>query len=198
MCRIYTLLTVSVIFLFGCATTPKANLGQFKEAKAPIYPPIAIVTTSEELQYRHSRSAFIGALQETGAFESILIDSPFAEFAMEVNLNTINELNGNTAEGLAKGVIFGSTLGLVPVNVKFVTQSNIKLRYRGIIFDQFDIKSEYSSNISILSIGDKDAGLNGSYRKAVELILLEMQKRESIPLFLESLKITSEKNEVHL
>lgn len=174
------LLFIPCLLLFaGCKTTPKADLTRFNTGNGPIYPAISVVTTSEELGYYSNRDAFLKALRESAVFKNVEVNNPYADFAMEVFLHTNNKSLENDAEGFTKAVVAGGTLGLVPVGLEFHAYGTIKLRYQGQVFDEFDIESVYKTNFSIFNIDSKDAGVFGSYRKSVEVILEQIEQRES-------------------
>lgn len=174
--------------LSGCKTTPKANLMQFNPTGEPIYPSIRVVMTSQEMSYYSSRNAFLRALKEANVFKAIEVNNPYAEFVLEVHIETKDLSSKTQAESFTKEVIAGGTLGLVPLHTKFDSKGIVKLRYRGEVFDEFEFETKHASNVSLFSYDDDDAGASGVYRKAVEVILTKIEERQSFAALFQRIK----------
>lgn len=175
----FPFLAVALAFVGGCASNPttKADFARFSNVEGAVFPPIAIFTTSEDLQYREPRNAYIGALREARVFPSIEIESPFVPIALEAFV----EVNSNegAASGIAKATLFGGTLGLLPLGIEFDVVGRIRVRQGGHIVDEFEFNFTHASNMSLFNVDSPDVGWRGAFRKAAEITLEMLIERGS-------------------
>jgi hypothetical protein len=177
--RYSSLLLASLLILFGCSSTPNANLSKFNPGQEAIYPKISVMLISKCRNCYSYRDIFISALQETNVFESIEISEANTDFQMEVYIDLENVSMQDDAEGTAKAIIAGATMMLLPIPMEFIAKGTIKLSYQGNIFEEFKIECYYKTILSLYSAKDKDAGAPGAYRKIVETIIEEIMERKS-------------------
>lgn len=187
--RYSSLLLAFLLILFGCSSTPNANLSKFNPGHEAIYPKISVVLISECRDCYSYRDIFISALQETNVFESIEISEANNDFEMEVYIDLENVSMQDDAEGYAKAIIAGATMMLLPIPMEFIAKGTIKLSYQGNIFEEFKIESNYNTILSLYSVKDKDAGAPGAYRKIVETIIEEIMERKSFDKVLQKKQI---------
>jgi hypothetical protein len=176
---LHLIIPLLLTLLCGCQTTPKANLIRFNNSNDPIYPAISIVMTSEELGYIDTRRIVIDALNESNVFESVQVNNPYNEFAIELYIETRPLTNDNGIKDFVKVVLFGSTLGIFPLYHECEAEGKAKLRFRGIVFDEFDVTCKHSSIITILNLESDDVGTYGAYRKIVEKVIEMIIERRS-------------------
>jgi hypothetical protein len=182
-----THITIALITLLlgtlmtGCVSsaTPKANLTGYTTPKGdPLFPAVAIITTSEDLQYREPRVAFIGALNESRAFRAIEIGNPYAPIVLEVYVSVDPE-GGDIGSEVAKATLFGASLGLVPVGVEFRVTGRVRVRLESMVIDEFEFGFVHSTNLSLFNMDSKDIGWRGAFRKAAETTLEMLLERET-------------------
>ena len=174
--------------VWGCSTTPKANLAKFNPSNKALYPPITVVMTGEDLRDPIHRDVFLSALNEANVFKKIVINNPYpwADFAMEVNL--VNTSLQDDAESITKTIIALSSCFMVPVSREYVIKGTIKLRFQGLVFEEFNIESQYKKIVSLYTLGSMYSQIHGAYRKAVEKILEEINERNSFERLFEELR----------
>jgi hypothetical protein len=170
-------LTIPVTFLAlilaGCATTEKANLSGYDK---PVFPITTLVFTSESLQYSAARYAFIDALKESKAFESLDIENPYSRYALEVNLDYSNKID-NAAEAVVTGAMLGSMV--LPVRMDYIVTGDIKLRENNQVIDYFTIEFEHRRIQTLFQAPSKDGGWSGALRVAAQKMIEHLDSRNS-------------------
>lgn len=162
----------------GCANAPeKVNLAQFAPATGTLYPPVSVVVTSNELKNPRNRHHLLNALRAAQVFEAIEINSQYADYVMEVALES--EVLGKESAKGAKALISASSVGLVPVPATFRVRGQVTMRYRGEPFETIFLDFEFSTSVSMVTIDSYREGPGGCYGKAIEIVLQELQSRES-------------------
>ena len=168
-----TFLAIGSLFLFGCATTPKANLTGFEDFS---FPATTLVFTSESMQYRENRQPLILALRESKAFKSIDIDNPYSKYALEINIEFGNKLD-NIADALVTGAAIGAMV--VPVQMEYIVTGTVTLRDENLVIDSFPLEFEHKRVQTLFHGFDKDGGWSGALRVAAQKIIEALKERGS-------------------
>ncbi|KAF0094874.1 MAG: hypothetical protein E1N59_1609 [Puniceicoccaceae bacterium 5H] len=178
-------LLLCVIGLTGCSTTPKPDLMQFNPSDEAPYPPVTVVAVSEQLDLQILKEALMQGIADANLFEYVT-PSGNTDLTMEISMDLSSD--GGPAADLGKVAVTGMTLGLVPTKFTYRMSGNVRLRYQGIVFEEFPYETEFSSLLTIASMNSEDAGLRGAVRKSIEAILTELEARQSVPRLLDEVQ----------
>ncbi|KAF0094875.1 MAG: hypothetical protein E1N59_1610 [Puniceicoccaceae bacterium 5H] len=177
MKRLLALALPLALGLPGCSTPNQADLTQFNPGGTAIYPTICVLAQNEQLQHLSNRHALVDSLKKTHLFEDVEVNSPYADYLLEISL--YSELIGSDVANGAKVLLGDSSVGLLPVGVTFHVTGQADFRYRGVIFESIALDFEFETQHSIYNLGSHQTGRLGCYAKAVEIILTELEQRQS-------------------